>query len=143
MTTQKVAPGFTAVRRFVNLSRMEQRVQNPKQGSYESVKPKEYVEGAEYVHCISNPFLRETTAHLTEEEVFRRAQVETDVDLLKRLAMIETNEIQPRHSVVKVLQARIKKLEKDDAAADNANGDSAGQGKTGAAITAGAAGASS
>lgn len=128
--------GLNEVRRWVNLSRLEQRVYNSRQGNYESVMPNAFVQGPQYVGECNNPSFRETTAHLTQAEFYERLQQEKDSDLLKRLAMIERNEFTPRETIVKMIDARIKKLASgkvEDGPANSGDGGGPGTEKAGSA----------
>jgi hypothetical protein len=130
--------GLSEVRRFVNMSKLDQRVFNPKQGDFVSVPPRGFVEGAQYGKEATSPAFRETTAHLTQKEFYETLPAENDIELLRRFAMIETNEVQPRQSVVKLIEDRIKKLQSQKAVNATDGTDNRGQGKE--TVGAGAAG---
>jgi|ERR1035437_1414364 hypothetical protein len=118
--------GLQSVRRWVNLSKLDQRELNSKQGSFETVHPRGFLEGPQYVGLCNSPAFRETTTHLSQRDFYDRLPAENDVALLRRMVQIETNEPEPRESVVKLIETRIKRL--TTKGGDGANtSDSSGQ----------------
>jgi hypothetical protein len=102
--------GLAEKRRWINISRVDQAYLDSKQGSYKVVVPGSFAEGSHVASGVVNcPWFRETTAHLTQKEIYPLLQEETDVELLKNLALVEQY-TGKRESIVKMIDARVKAL---------------------------------
>jgi hypothetical protein len=107
---EKPMTGLAKNRRWVNISRLDQSFFNQKQGQYQTVVPGAFVEGDSIADAVKNcPWFRETTAHLVQKELYALVQEETDVELLKHLAVIEQY-TGKRESCVKIFDMRVKVL---------------------------------
>lgn len=102
--------GLAEKRRWINISRVDQAFWNSKQGGYQTVVPGAFVEGAHVEAGVKNcPWFRETTAHLVQKELYVLVQEETDIELLKHLAVIEQYTGR-RESCIKIFDNRVKAL---------------------------------
>jgi hypothetical protein len=102
--------GLAEKRRWVNISKVDQAFFNSKQGAYQTVVPGAFVEGAHVEAGVKNcPWFRETTAHLTQKEIYPLVQEEADMELLKHLVVVEQYTGR-RESVIKIFDTRVKAL---------------------------------
>lgn len=102
--------GLADKRRWVNISKLDQGIMNPKQAAYQIVIPGAFVEGAHFEPQVKNcPWFRETTQHLTPKELALFIKDETDVELLKNMATVE-HYTGKREAVIKMLDDRVKFL---------------------------------
>jgi len=97
-------------RRWMNVSKMDQRIFETSQGAYRTVASGAYVEGEQWESIVKNsPAFREVTSHLTQKEIYPLIQEEDDTALLQRFIAIENSQ-GPRTPVINMLEARINKI---------------------------------
>jgi hypothetical protein len=107
---EKIMTGLLEKRRWINISKVDQAFFNSKQGAYQTVPPGSFVEGAHVEAGVKNcPWFRETTAHLVQKELYVLVQEETDIELLKHLAVVEQYTGR-RDSCIKIFDNRVKVL---------------------------------
>ena len=99
---------LSELRRWINTTRVEQGIFNPRQGDYSHVLPGGCLEGPQWAHVNMSP-LRESTAHLTQETLAPAAKEESDVDLLRHLLELE-RQTGRRESITKLFEDRLKIL---------------------------------
>jgi hypothetical protein len=105
---------LSKLRRWVNMTRVDQGFFDRLQGSYVHVKPGHYLEGAQWTHANMSP-LTETTAHFAQEELSQAVHEEDDPELLRHLLEVERQGDQ-RVTVVRLFENRLRELR--DRAAD-------------------------
>lgn len=111
--------GLAAKRRWINVSKIDQSLNNPSQGTYVKVIPGGYVEGPRMDEMVKNtPYFRETTAHLTLSEIEPLIKKETSVELLRVMATVE-HHTGKRDAIIKLFDAQIKSLLEPESSANN------------------------
>lgn len=99
---------LSEARRWINVSKIEQRIWNDNQYCFHGVAPLGFVEGGHWEKELrGNPFFRETTKHLAQKTFFRLIQDETDLGLLDTMLTLE-EATENRETTVQFLKARIK-----------------------------------
>lgn len=104
-------------RRWINVSRVEQRVLDARSNSYKGVMPGEFIEGAQYEREMRglSSFV-ETTKHLTQKVFYRLIQDEPDESVLRHMLQLEMA-TEKRETIKNFIEIRIKALRKQSASA--------------------------